>query len=45
MAGQGGGHKSAEFAKDSPEPAVEELWTDIYATELPQGDAIEAEDA
>ena len=21
---------SAEFAKDSPEPAVEELWTDIY---------------
>ena len=22
---------SAEFAKDSPEPAVEELWTDIYA--------------
>ena len=22
---------SAEFAKESPEPAVEELWTDIYA--------------
>ena len=22
---------SAEFAKDSPEPSVEELWTDIYA--------------
>ena len=22
---------SAEFAKDSPEPALEELWTDIYA--------------
>ncbi|MGB1425465.1 MAG: pyruvate dehydrogenase (acetyl-transferring) E1 component subunit alpha [Paracoccaceae bacterium] len=22
---------SAEFAKDSPEPAVDELWTDIYA--------------
>ena len=27
---------SAEFAKDSPEPALEELWTDIYATEIPQ---------
>ncbi|MEM9638848.1 MAG: pyruvate dehydrogenase (acetyl-transferring) E1 component subunit alpha [Pseudomonadota bacterium] len=27
---------SAEFAKTSPEPAVEELWTDIYATEVPQ---------
>ena len=24
-------NKSAEFAKDSPEPAPEELWTDIYA--------------
>ena len=24
-------NKSAEFAKDSPEPALEELWTDIYA--------------
>ena len=22
---------SAEFAKDSPEPALDELWTDIYA--------------
>ena len=22
---------SAEFAKDSPEPPLEELWTDIYA--------------
>ena len=22
---------SAEFAKTSPEPALEELWTDIYA--------------
>ncbi|ROT95825.1 pyruvate dehydrogenase (acetyl-transferring) E1 component subunit alpha [Histidinibacterium lentulum] len=31
---------SAEFAKESPEPAVEELWTDIYAAELPQGEAI-----
>tara|TARA_R110000787_G_scaffold118209_4_gene229018 strand:- start:14576 stop:15469 length:894 start_codon:yes stop_codon:yes gene_type:complete len=27
---------SAEFAKESPEPAPEELWTDIYATEVPQ---------
>ncbi|MEM5519405.1 pyruvate dehydrogenase (acetyl-transferring) E1 component subunit alpha [Sulfitobacter sp. AS59] len=27
---------SAEFAKKSPEPAPEELWTDIYATEVPQ---------
>ena len=27
---------SAEFAKESPEPALEELWTDIYATEIPQ---------
>jgi len=27
---------SAEFAKISPEPAPEELWTDIYATEVPQ---------
>ena len=27
---------SAEFAKESPEPAAEELWTDIYATEVPQ---------
>ncbi|MGB5871004.1 MAG: thiamine pyrophosphate-dependent enzyme, partial [Albidovulum sp.] len=22
---------AAEFAKESPEPALEELWTDIYA--------------
>ena len=22
---------AADFAKDSPEPAAEELWTDIYA--------------
>jgi pyruvate dehydrogenase E1 component alpha subunit len=29
-------NQSAEFAKDSPEPALEELWTDIYATEIPQ---------
>ena len=27
---------SAEFAKESPEPAAEELWTDIYADEIPQ---------
>jgi pyruvate dehydrogenase E1 component alpha subunit len=27
---------SAEFAKESPEPELEELWTDIYATEAPQ---------
>ncbi|MDN5567574.1 MAG: thiamine pyrophosphate-dependent enzyme, partial [Paracoccus sp. (in: a-proteobacteria)] len=32
---------SAEFAKNSPEPALEELWTDIYAAELPQGSAEE----
>ena len=32
---------SAEFAKESPEPALEELWTDIYAKELPQGSAEE----
>ncbi len=31
---------SAEFAKDSPEPALEELWTDIYAKEIPQGEAV-----
>ncbi|MGR3464706.1 pyruvate dehydrogenase (acetyl-transferring) E1 component subunit alpha [Limimaricola sp.] len=27
---------SAEFSKESPEPALEELWTDIYAAEAPQ---------
>ncbi|MEM7643053.1 MAG: pyruvate dehydrogenase (acetyl-transferring) E1 component subunit alpha [Pseudomonadota bacterium] len=27
---------SADFAKESPEPALEELWTDIYADEIPQ---------
>ncbi|NBD28767.1 MAG: pyruvate dehydrogenase (acetyl-transferring) E1 component subunit alpha [Alphaproteobacteria bacterium] len=27
---------AAEFAKESPEPAVDELWTDIYAAEVPQ---------
>ena len=30
---------SADFAKESPEPALEELWTDVYAEELPQDDA------
>ncbi len=29
-------NESAEFAKTSPEPALDELWTDIYATEIPQ---------
>ena len=29
-------NESADFAKESPEPALEELWTDIYATEVPQ---------
>ena len=27
---------SADFAKESPEPALDELWTDIYATDVPQ---------
>ncbi|MEM6587975.1 MAG: pyruvate dehydrogenase (acetyl-transferring) E1 component subunit alpha [Pseudomonadota bacterium] len=27
---------AADFAKESPEPALEELWTDIYATEMKQ---------
>ncbi|MFV0513134.1 MAG: pyruvate dehydrogenase (acetyl-transferring) E1 component subunit alpha [Jhaorihella sp.] len=29
-------NKAAEFAKDSPEPALDELWTDIYADTAPQ---------
>jgi len=29
-------NESAEFAKESPEPALEELWTDIYADVAPQ---------
>jgi len=29
-------NKAAEFAKESPEPAVEELWTDIIAETAPQ---------
>jgi pyruvate dehydrogenase E1 component alpha subunit len=32
---------AAEFAKDSPEPDLDELWTDIYAAEVPQGIAAE----
>ena len=31
---------AAEFSKESPEPALEELWTDIYAREIPQGEAV-----
>ena len=33
-------NESAEFAKESPEPDLKELWTDIYAEELPQGEAV-----
>jgi pyruvate dehydrogenase E1 component alpha subunit len=29
-------NESADFAKESPEPDLDELWTDIYATEIPQ---------
>ncbi|TCP61939.1 pyruvate dehydrogenase E1 component alpha subunit [Rhodovulum bhavnagarense] len=29
-------NEAAEFAKQSPEPALEELWTDIYANAAPQ---------
>jgi len=29
-------NESADFAKESPEPHLDELWTDIYATEVPQ---------
>ncbi|MCP1167096.1 pyruvate dehydrogenase (acetyl-transferring) E1 component subunit alpha [Limimaricola litoreus] len=29
-------NESAEFSKESPEPALDELWTDIYAKEAPQ---------
>jgi pyruvate dehydrogenase E1 component alpha subunit len=32
-------NKSAEFAKESPEPALEELWTDIIADVAPQEEA------
>ena len=27
---------AAEFSKESPEPALDELWTDIYADDVPQ---------
>ncbi len=29
-------NEAAEFAKDSPYPAPDELWTDIFAREIPQ---------
>ncbi|MEY8828075.1 pyruvate dehydrogenase (acetyl-transferring) E1 component subunit alpha [Sedimentitalea sp. XS_ASV28] len=29
---------AADFAKDSPEPALDELWTDIYADAVPQNE-------
>ncbi|MET4129100.1 pyruvate dehydrogenase (acetyl-transferring) E1 component subunit alpha [Roseovarius sp. MBR-6] len=32
-------NKSADFAKESPEPALEELWTDIIADVAPQEEA------
>ncbi|MCA0922920.1 pyruvate dehydrogenase (acetyl-transferring) E1 component subunit alpha [Pseudooceanicola nanhaiensis] len=32
-------NESADFAKESPEPALEELWTDIYADVAPQDEA------
>jgi pyruvate dehydrogenase E1 component alpha subunit len=32
-------NEAADFAKESPEPPLEELWTDIYAGEGPQGEA------
>ncbi len=32
-------NEAAEFSKESPEPALSELWTDIYADALPQGEA------
>ncbi|MDF1855577.1 pyruvate dehydrogenase (acetyl-transferring) E1 component subunit alpha [Pseudooceanicola sp.] len=34
-------NRSAEFAKESPEPDASELWTDIYAAEIPQGSAVQ----
>ena len=33
-------NEAAEFSKESPEPALDELYTDIYADELPQGEAV-----
>ncbi len=29
---------AADFAKDSPEPSLDELWTDIYADAVPQNE-------
>jgi pyruvate dehydrogenase E1 component alpha subunit len=34
-------NEATEFAKESPEPDVEELWTDIVADDVPQGIAAE----
>jgi pyruvate dehydrogenase E1 component alpha subunit len=33
-------NEAADFARESPEPDVSELMTDIYAEELPQGEAV-----
>jgi pyruvate dehydrogenase E1 component alpha subunit len=30
-------NEAADFARESPEPDVEELWTDVYAKDVPQG--------
>ena len=30
-------NEAAEFAKESPEPDEEELWTDVHAKDVPQG--------
>ena len=32
-------NQAAEFARTSPEPSLDELWTDIYADEVPQENA------
>jgi pyruvate dehydrogenase E1 component alpha subunit len=29
-------NEAADFSRESPEPALDELWTDIYAAEVPQ---------
>jgi len=28
--------EAADFSRESPEPALDELWTDIYAQSVPQ---------
>ena len=33
-------NEAAEFSKESPEPDLKELWTDIYTDEVPQGEAV-----